>query len=79
MEVHRITLQLAEGLAGCQLQLFQGRGLELPEQYSTCQVAGLLRLMLMLQMVAVGVEDLLTAHQVALEVAAAEAAMALED
>ena len=77
MDAHRITLQLAEVLAGNQLHLHQALELEPPEQYSTCQVLGL-RLMLLLQMVAVGV----AAHQVelvelvALEAAAAAAAAA---
>jgi len=57
VEVHRITLQLAVGLAGNQLYFGRGLDLELPEQYSTCQVVGL-RLLLLLQMVAVGVEGL---------------------
>ena len=71
VEEHRITLHLAEGLAVNQLHLGQALDLELPEQYSTCQVMGL-RLMLLLQMVAVGVEGVLT-NQVALAAAAAAA------
>ena len=72
VEEHRITLKLAEVLAGNQLHLRKALELELPEQYSTCQVMGL-RLMLLLQMVAVGVEGLLLTNQVALAAAAAAA------
>ena len=68
VEAHRITLQLAEVLAGDQLHLHQALDLELPEQYSTCQVLGL-RLLLLLQMVAVGVAVQVTL--VALEAAVA--------
>ena len=57
MEAHRITIQLAEVLAGNQLHLRQALELELPEQYSTCQALGL-RLILLLQMVAVGMDRL---------------------
>ena len=73
VEEHRITLQLAEVLAVDQLHLCQALDLELPEQYSTFQVVGL-RLILALQMVAVGGEGILTNHQLALVALAAAAA-----
>ena len=67
MEEHRITLRLAEGLAGNQLCFGQAVDLELPEQYSTCQVVGLRLYLMLLQMVAVGVE--LAAAEIAAELA----------
>ena len=75
VEERRITLQLAEVLAENQFSLNKALDLELPEQYLTCQALGL-RLMLMLQMAAVGMEALLTPHQVELAVAAAAATAA---
>ena len=80
MEEHRITLYMAEGLAGNQLQFGQALDLELPEQYSTCQVVGgRMVLLLLLQMVAVGVEGLLITPQVALAAAVAAAPDTSED
>ena len=76
MEAHRITLQLAEVLAGDQLHLHQALELEPPEQYSTCQVVGLGLRLIMLKMVAVGMDRILAAHQVELAAAAAAAAAA---
>ena len=71
VEAHRITLQLAEVLAGDQLHLHQALDLELPEQYSTCQVVGVGLRLIMLKMVAVGVAAVQVAL-VALEAAVAE-------
>ena len=62
MDAHRITLHLAEGLAGNHLHLSKAMELELPEQYSTCQVVGLRLLLLLLKMVAVGVDRKITAE-----------------
>ena len=70
-----MTLQLAEVLAENQFYLNKALDLELPEQYLTCQALGL-RLMLMLQMAAVGMEVLVTAHQVELAAVAAVAVAA---
>ena len=75
MEACRITLQLEEVLAENQLYLIQALDLEMLEQYLTCQALGL-RLLMLLQMAAVGMELLVTAHQVELAAAAAAVAAA---
>ena len=72
VEAHRMTEYMAEGLAAIQLHMGQALDLELPEQYSTCQVVGL-RIVLLLKMVAVGMHGMMYPQQVALAVAAVAA------